>query len=61
MRYSFIAEHSQQFAVSLLCQVVGVSTSGYYAWCKRPISQRQRENERLVEGIRAVHQTSRQT
>ena len=61
MRYQFIAEHSGQFAVSLLCQVVGVAPSGYYAWCKRPISQRQRDDERLVARIREAHQTSRQT
>ena len=61
MRYTFIAEHSGQFAVSQLGRVVGVSTSGYYAWRKRPSSQHQGDNERLVERIHEVHQTSRQT
>ena len=61
MRYAFIAEHSGQFAVTELCRVVGVAPSGYYAWRQRPASQRQADNERLVERIRQVHQASRQT
>ena len=61
MRYAFIAEHSGQFAVTQLCRVVGVAPSGYYAWRQRPASQRQADNERLVERIRQVHQASRQT
>lgn len=61
MRYAFIAEYSQQYAVTDVCRVVGVAPSGYYAWRKRPASQRARDNERLVELIRAAHQTSRRT
>ncbi|MCW5853916.1 MAG: IS3 family transposase, partial [Anaerolineae bacterium] len=61
MRYAFIAEYNEKFAVTDLCRVVGVSTSGYYAWRQRPPSQRQADNERLVELIRVAHQTSRQT
>jgi len=61
VRYAFIAEHSEQFAVTDLCRVVGVAPSSYYAWRQRPASQRARDNERLVERIRWVHRTSRQT
>jgi transposase InsO family protein len=61
VRYAFIAAHREQFAVTELCRVVGVAPSGYYAWRKRPASQRARDNERLVERIREVHTTSRQT
>ncbi|MCW5852808.1 MAG: transposase [Anaerolineae bacterium] len=38
-----------------------MAPSGYYAWRKRPASQRARANERLVERIREVHRTSRHT
>jgi len=44
-----------------MCRLHGVSTAGFYAWCKRPISARAAEDERLVEQIRDVHKTSRQT
>jgi putative transposase len=41
--------------------VLEVSTSGYYAWRQRPPSQREREDERLKELIRAIHTASRGT
>jgi transposase InsO family protein len=37
-----------------------VSESGYYAWCKRVPSQRQRTNERLSEQIRQAYEQGRQ-
>lgn len=42
-----------------MCRVYGVTRAGYYAWCSRPGSKRQRENERLIERIRAEHRRSR--
>jgi putative transposase len=50
-RYQFIQEHQQEYPVKTLCQVLGVSESGYYAWRKREPSQRQVQNERLTEHI----------
>ena len=38
-----------------------VSRSGYYAWQRRPESQRSQENKRLVKQIEDIHQQSRQT
>jgi transposase InsO family protein len=34
--YVFIAAQAAQFAVTDLCQTIGVSRSGYYAWQQRP-------------------------
>jgi putative transposase len=45
----------------LMCEVLEVSKSGYYAWCKRPPSPRSQENERLSEQIQNVYQQSRHT
>jgi putative transposase len=45
----------------MLCRVLAVTTSGYYAWIKRPVSSRQREEERLELEIRAAHKRTRQT
>jgi putative transposase len=41
--------------VSLLCSVLQVSRSGFYAWCTRRPSLRQTENARLTAEIRAIH------
>ena len=61
MRYAFIWNHREAFPVGLMCQVLEVGTSGFYAWLKRPESLRSRENRRLLVEIKAVHQRSRQT
>jgi len=44
-----------------MCEMLDVSTSGYYAWRKRPVSQRQRSNDQLLIAIRQTHENSRQT
>lgn len=44
-----------------MCEVLGVSPSGYYAWRGRPPSERQQANERLLVAIRQAHKDSRQT
>ena len=41
-----------------MCQVLDVSVSGYYAWCKRPASPREQANEALVSEIRQIHAAS---
>jgi len=45
----------------LMCRVLKVSRSGYYAWRGRPESERDVENRRLVDRIRMVHKKSRKT
>ena len=50
-----------QFSTSALCRVMNVSRSGYYAWLKRPPSQREQANRKLTEQIKTVFQESRQT
>jgi transposase InsO family protein len=49
------------YPVWLMCKVLQVSRSGFYAWYKRPPSTRERENKRLVRVIREAHQASRRT
>jgi putative transposase len=47
--------------VSLMCRAAGLSRSGFYAWRKRPESQREIANRRLTVEIKAVYEESRQT
>lgn len=61
MRFEFIATHRFEYPLPLLCWVLGVSVSGYYAWRKRPVSQRTQTNQALVAHIKAVHRASYET
>jgi transposase InsO family protein len=61
MKYRFIKIHQGQWPISRMCQVLGVSSSGYYAWRNRPESQRTRRNRSLTSQIKQIYQGSRQT
>jgi transposase InsO family protein len=49
------------YPLELLCRVLNVSRSGFYAWLQRPPSQRDQEDALLKVAIQAVHEQSRQT
>ena len=59
MKYRFIQAEKAQYPVQLLCRVLEVARSGYYAWCRRPASSRSRQNQWLVAHIRACYRESR--
>jgi putative transposase len=44
--------------VRKMCEVLGVSASGFYAWRERPPSRRALENAVLTERIRTIHAAS---
>ena len=44
--------------VSLMCELLGVSESGYWAWCTRPPSDRELADAWLIEQIRRIHAAS---
>ena len=56
----FLAISSEPYPVKVLCRVLRVSRSGYYAWRKRRESRRQGENRRLVEAIYRIHDAVKQ-
>lgn len=55
MKYAWIESHRDQFSVSSMCRLLGVSSSGLHAWRSRPPSQRSRDDARLVQELRARH------
>jgi putative transposase len=56
LRYPLVQAQSSRFGVRRLCELLGVSARGYYAWLKRPLSQRVRDDRRLKLKIRSIYQ-----
>ena len=50
-----------QYPTPILCRVLRVSRSGWYAWLKRPPSKRVQEEGRLEAEIKAAHERTRRT
>ncbi|ASW04334.1 IS3-like element ISBxe1 family transposase [Paraburkholderia aromaticivorans] len=63
MKYAWIELHSRQWPVSLSCQVLGVSPSGYHARKARDVdtdrARRRISNDALLVHIKAVHAESK--
>jgi putative transposase len=61
VKYQFIEQQRKEFPVRVLCEVLKVSESGFYAWRKRGPSRRQKEDEELTNQLETVFEQSRQT
>lgn len=61
MRYQFIRDYAAVYPITVLCQTLQVTRSGYYAWRQRPVSIRTLANAQLLEQIRAAHRASHAT
>lgn len=58
MKYACIARHVDEFDVRLMCQLLEVSPSGYYASRKRSPCARAIADERLMLNVRIAHEKS---
>lgn len=58
MKFGFVDGHRQVWPVRVICAVLGLSASGYYAWRGRPESRRSVANRELTEDIRLIHAES---
>ncbi len=52
MRFDFVAKHRVVWPVGLICEALGVSRSGFYAWLSRPRSRRSQTDEVLGTLVR---------
>ena len=56
-----MSANQASFPVALMARVLGVSTAGYYAWLKRPDTDRAVADLALLQRIKTVHASSRAT
>ena len=61
MKFGFIAKHRGIWPSEWLCEALGVSRGGFYAWLTRPRSQRSRSDEELGAKVRASFLASDRT
>lgn len=61
MKYAFIQAQEVAFSVQVMCQVLGVSRSGYYAWKTRPEAPVDAAQVAISAEIAAAHKRSRGT
>ena len=58
MRYKFIEKYKNLWPIVLICKVLRVSKSGFYAWRRRP---KNTKNDKLLDEIKKAFQASRRT
>ncbi len=61
MRFEFILLEKAFFPITVLCAVLAVSPSGFYAWRRRPPSARTTRDAQLAAHVVASHKRSRRS
>ena len=59
MRFAFIGLEKATLPVAVLCRTLGVSRSGFYAWCERGESAHTRVDRQLRVRVCEAHERSR--
>jgi len=59
VKFAFISEEKVAFPIAVMCRLLVVSPSGYYASQGRPSSAHDRRDKELTERVAAVHLGSR--
>jgi hypothetical protein len=60
MRYAFVREEAKSHYVEVLCDLMDISRSGYYAWESRPESKQKQDYQRLIPKVKKYLQTVEQ-
>lgn len=58
MKYTFIKAHRPQFSVRVMCRMLRVHPSGFYAWLKQPFSKRSVEDKRQTDLLKDAWEDS---
>jgi hypothetical protein len=56
--YEFIKSHQDEYDVVIMCRVLDVARAGHYARLREPLSNRVKEDARLLRLIRASYKAS---
>jgi putative transposase len=56
-----VSENQAAYPIATMCRLLGVSSSGYYAWAKRKPSRRAQADTIVLSHIRAAHAASHGT
>jgi transposase InsO family protein len=54
MRYQFVLEHQDLYVIQIMCDVLEVSRSGFYAWRNRKPSERKIADAKMIEDVTRV-------
>jgi putative transposase len=60
-KYQFVAAHASEYPVTMLCRVLGLARSGYYAKRVRSVNARQERDQQLTSQIQMIFTDSRRT
>lgn len=58
-KYAYIESQAKHYPVVFMCRCLDVSRSGYYNWCSRGLSERERRNRELMLKIMKIYEISR--
>ncbi len=61
MKYAWIKMHSEDYSIHALCVFMNMSRSSYYEWLSSPQTEREKENDLLIEMIKILFQKGRGT
>ena len=59
MKFDFILRHRREFRLSSMCRVLNLSRSGFFAWSKRGVCQRKREDAQLLRQIQDIFERAK--
>lgn len=60
MKYEFIKNHEYLFPIEKMCNVLKITSSGYYKWKNRPFSKRLLSKEKIKQQITSIYFSSKQ-
>ena len=58
MKYVFVAQHKKTWPVDLMCQLLGITRSGYYGYQRRGGSEIDHYHEELLEAVEDIAEAS---
>jgi transposase-like protein len=58
--FGFVKANQATYPVRVMCRLLKISKSGFYAWLHRPMSNRARSDIALTAKIHAIHRRSRE-